>query len=566
MTTSIQSKATRPARLAHILSPPAGRTGMNALAIFPVAGLLRITWLATLVLAFSAFSRDHAMSSTKDSNSNSQPTLGFRSLQTTSPPPINNFNSSNPSDTQHNFPSSEVVLDMATLSHAVYHLRNKVQSCDDAQARNKTLFKTVRLEQMDSMQKLKHELGSLDDSTLQLVSKKQRILLHQLHQETIDNSKTSPNTSSSEETNMNYHQNLHQEDDDKDIFQLLLPTGTTCLHYSHDYSLGRQVLIVRSDLHNYVAVSYAGTDDWKTALTDGDILTGSFGPDLTTDSEDDATTKNHNSSNSHINKNQNISKAFGNIPEGVRVHRGFNNAVFDNDGLSIVLDCITSARVGGNCSSIHSTRKGANTNAAISMTTTPSKPYQLFTTGHSLGAANSILLGTALHLTFPLENIQSINFGCPKVGNLEWSSWIDQMQPVKEDMSTRDDEGKINHSNKFRKDGGGFEIFRFVNKIDLIPRLPELVFQHAGHTLQMSVGGKVSAYYDHFGNEDLGYSGVPFGWGAAPYAFLPAALASHPSSHYLKYLEYYRPGQNSTGNNDTSYFVRDFERIGSSIT
>lgn len=38
---------------------------------------------------------------------------------------------------------------------------------------------------------------------------------------------------------------------------------------------------------------------------------------------------------------------------------------------------------------------------------------------------------------------------------------------------------------------GSFSVFRFVNKIDLVPRLPDLAFSHAGHTLQMSVGGEI---------------------------------------------------------------------------
>ena len=43
------------------------------------------------------------------------------------------------------FPDSQRVLDMAQLSHAVYKLRNKVESCDDVQARNKTLINNYLL-------------------------------------------------------------------------------------------------------------------------------------------------------------------------------------------------------------------------------------------------------------------------------------------------------------------------------------------------------------------------------------------------------------------------------------
>ena len=54
------------------------------------------------------------------------------------------------------------------------------------------------------------------------------------------------------------------------------------------------------------------------------------------------------------------------------------------------------------------------------------------------------------------------------------------MQPDK-GGKTSDDSGS----------NGSFSVFRFVNKIDLVPRLPDLLFSHAGHTLQMSVGGEI---------------------------------------------------------------------------
>eukprot|EP00579_Thalassiosira_antarctica_P015481 CAMPEP_0201943826 /NCGR_PEP_ID=MMETSP0903-20130614/51900_1 /ASSEMBLY_ACC=CAM_ASM_000552 /TAXON_ID=420261 /ORGANISM="Thalassiosira antarctica, Strain CCMP982" /LENGTH=418 /DNA_ID=CAMNT_0048486653 /DNA_START=57 /DNA_END=1313 /DNA_ORIENTATION=- len=383
----------------------------------------------------------------------------------------------------HYFPDSQIVLDMAVLSHSVYHLRKKVQSCH-------TLINLLQEE-------MAHESSSSNNQT----------------------------------------------DEAQDIYQRLLPNGTECLHYHHDYSLGTQVLVVRSSLHKYVAVAYAGTDDWNTMLKDGEIFTSDFGPNPT-----------DNSTNDDVQDNNNISPIFQGVPEGVRVHRGFNSAVFDNDGFHTILNCISSARLGGNCDDNGSV---GDTNMD---THSLSSPYQLFTTGHSLGAADSVLLGAALHLAYPNEKIRSINFGCPKVGNIKWSFWIDSLQPDKGGQTTASsDDGDIKKSGS-----GSFEIFRFVNKIDLVPRLPELLwFTHAGHTLQMSVGGDIRAYYDHLGNEDLGYAGVPFGWEAAAYAFLPGALASHISKHYVEYLEFYPPNQPSTNSSNVStlYYVRDFERV-----
>ena len=40
-------------------------------------------------------------------------------------------------------------------------------------------------------------------------------------------------------------------------------------------------------------------------------------------------------------------------------------------------------------------------------------------------------------------------------------------------------------------EGGSYEIFRFVNKIDLVPRLPLAIFSHAGHTLQITSGNEI---------------------------------------------------------------------------
>ncbi|KAL9179821.1 hypothetical protein ACHAXT_007791 [Thalassiosira profunda] len=71
------------------------------------------------------------------------------------------------------------------------------------------------------------------------------------------------------------------------------------------------------------------------------------------------------------------------------------------------MECVASARLGGTC--------GNGTAVEIN----GEEPYQIYTTGHSLGAADSVLLGAALHLTYPDETLMSINFGCPKIGNTE---------------------------------------------------------------------------------------------------------------------------------------------------
>jgi len=375
------------------------------------------------------------------------------------------------------FPDSGLVLEMAKLSQAVYRLKDKVQSCDDVIAMNDEII-LMRMQQGNN---------NFDEE--------------------LDGTPLSSTLQPKEDWDSTFGLEGDQSDGE-DLFQLLLPTGAECLHYSHDYSLGTQVLIVRSHPRSYVVVSYAGTDDWKTAVQDGDILTDSFGPG-------DSTNSIHNNS------------IFQRVPEEVRVHRGFNQAVFQNENYQKITECVDLARLGGYCDGRSETEQ-------------LSQPLQLLSTGHSLGAANSVLLGAALHLAYPTDSVISINFGCPRIGNLPWQSWINSLQPDKIP-------GK-----------GSLEVFRFVNKIDIVPRLPALTFYHAGHTLQMSIGGPVRAYYDHVGDSVLGFSSVPFGWGEKPYALLPFALVQHFCWSYVKYLEYYQPKSMSTST--LVYYVNAFER------
>ena len=301
---------------------------------------------------------------------------------------VNNNSDNNTIHDQY-FPNSQLVLDMATISHAVYRFKwNKFKSCHD-----------------------------INSGTL--------------HNET---------------------------------YPIRLPNHTECLYYAHDESLGTQVLVLRSSVYNYVSVAYAGTDDWKTALADGDILMSEFGPSTLNNSTTNITAE-------EKQKEDDIRSLFKNVPTDVRVHRGFNNNVFANSSEFVkLLNCIESARLGGDCENISLDNNINNSIDSDQLST----PYELIMTGHSLGAASSVLLGAALHLLYPTETIRTINYGCPKIGNAEWGSYIDSRQPNQQ------------------KGSGSLEIFRFVNKIDLVPRLPELpLLVHVGHTLQMSVGGVI---------------------------------------------------------------------------
>jgi hypothetical protein len=233
----------------------------------------------------------------------------------------------------------------------------------------------------------------------------------------------------------------------------------------------------------YIAIVYAGTDDFRTALTDADVLTTVFGPE--------------------INGTHPL------VPEeNIRVHKGFNNAVFRNDLFDRIKD------------KIHEIRREQN-----------GMPMRILTTGHSLGGADAVLTAVALKLQpdWKDELIESISFGCPKTGNWAWRDFVNSIDKL--------------------------GIWRVVNGLDIVPRLPPGIrFHHVGHTLQLD-GDRAKAYWLHDGDKGLGYRGIPFGWNTLPYILAPAAAVEHIVTHYTKYLD-----QKSTSDINTYYF-NDFEKV-----
>ena len=85
-----------------------------------------------------------------------------------------------------------------------------------------------------------------------------------------------------------------------------LPLSPTYIcHLDERDEQDTQVFVVSSAIRNAIVVVYAGTDDLRNVLTDGDILMETFGP-------------------------SNTSKYFHTLNENIRVHAGFNHAVFSN--------------------------------------------------------------------------------------------------------------------------------------------------------------------------------------------------------------------------------------------
>lgn len=231
--------------------------------------------------------------------------------------------------------------------------------------------------------------------------------------------------------------------------------------------------------HGYVAVIYAGTDDFRTALSDADLRTTPFGPE--------------------VNGTYPLAPS-----DDVRVHAGFNNEVFKHGLFDRVTDTVKEA-------------KRLN------------PQYRIFTTGHSLGAANADLTAVAMKMQPEWEHelIVGINFGSPKTGNWAWTKYVNSIE--------------------------GLGIWRVVNGFDLVPRLPDIRFHHVGHTVQLD-RKNAKAYWLHDGDKALGYRGVPFGWSSMSYALAPAAAVQHMIGHYTNYFD------EKSALDESTFYIESFEK------
>ena len=99
---------------------------------------------------------------------------------------------------------------------------------------------------------------------------------------------------------------------------------------------------------------------------------------------------------------------------------------------------------------------------------------KLYVTGHSLGAALSVLFGIRLALKLP-NQVQVINFGCPKVGNAAFAKLVN----TKDNLCVQ----------------------RVAHKRDVITRGPNLGYNHVGHTIHVDEADEVEprAYMWHTG-------------------------------------------------------------------
>merc|ERR1712038_107524 len=105
-----------------------------------------------------------------------------------------------------------------------------------------------------------------------------------------------------------------------------------------------------------------------------------------------------------VNFNLDLKKSrFENAPEDVFVHDGFQSALFDQDVISKVEDTVLELINGTS--------------------------GEVILTGFSQGGANAHITATYLADKYPGLNVTMINFGAPRVGNINFKSWTEESLP-----------------------------------------------------------------------------------------------------------------------------------------
>ena len=122
-----------------------------------------------------------------------------------------------------------------------------------------------------------------------------------------------------------------------------------------------------------------------------------------------------------------------NLHDNVYVHRGFYRQLHINDNYEKIRDCV---------------KKLLNEN----------KEYEIFITGHSLGAALSTLFGYELSREID-DNIIVISFASPRVGNYDWRKAFD-------------DKNNLVH-------------YRVTNNRDVVTAAPMIMYNHVGINIHL---------------------------------------------------------------------------------
>lgn len=180
-----------------------------------------------------------------------------------------------------------------------------------------------------------------------------------------------------------------------------------------------------------------------------------------------------------VNANIVLDKSkFQNAPDLVEVHRGFQNALFDQDVVGVIEEKVLEL-VG--------------------------ESGQVIVTGHSLGGANAHICAVYLADKYPNMKVTMINFGAPRFGNGHFKSWTEESLT-------------------------NLSAWRYVYRADIVPRIipDQFEFRHAGHLFAI-LRYSSEAYYRQKGEGD--YEGAPGNW------YIGASVRHHRSRTYLEFFK-----------------------------
>jgi len=130
---------------------------------------------------------------------------------------------------------------------------------------------------------------------------------------------------------------------------------------------------------------------------------------------------------------------------------------------------------------------------------------ELFVTGHSLGAALSVLFGVRLSKKHPKRHVQVINFGCPKVGNAAFAQLV--------------------------KNTENLCVQRVAHKCDVVTRAPNFNYNHVGHTIQIDEAAEVKPHAFKW------HAGRSYWTNWNPFlGFLLGGIGDHSMTGYIRAL------------------------------
>jgi hypothetical protein len=353
-----------------------------------------------------------------------------------------------------------------------------------------------------------------------------------------------------------------------------------CFWFKHDRTgEGTQVMLVSSALHNHLTVVFAGTDNLQTSLVDTDVRWEAFGG-----GDEDGKKDDDEEDGGGDDDDDNQYHAGDLLPSDMRVHSGFDHTVFRNGMYNEISRRLGELRQNDTYAQRRLFVTGHSLGAAAAVLTSLALTEEAYFAQHVDPAVAATEVPLSHHWYWPFSKwhrhhhgnddddaarippkITSINFGCPRIGNYVFRNlWLARPHVLEH-----------------------LHVWRVVLGWDLVPRLPEF-FQHNGHTIQIETAtdktaytstekshpddiassassrhdvrltdprledtatwmvdndGKnksshvALAYYQHYGNESLGYSGVPLGWSSLPYMWLPGALSSHHIARYRNVLQ-----------------------------